>query len=155
MSYIVGPLPPPTPPHPPVIVVVTQLLPEVTHGWLIQEVTPEVIHTAKQAGFQMVCPRANALTPEGVRALNQEGFRVRAWGVKTIEVRGCCYNTLVGWQHSLSRRPFACKATHSHRNLLCAVCLCSPMQLLHHVVKCGVDGATVNWPQQAADALRE
>jgi hypothetical protein len=40
----------------------------------------------------------------------------------------------------------------------CSCCLCitaamAVLQLLHHVVECGVDGATVNWPQQAADAL--
>ena len=64
-----------------------QLLPGVPHGWLIQEVTPDIIATAKQAGFEMVCPRANALTPAGVLSLKQEGFAVRAWGVKTIEVR--------------------------------------------------------------------
>lgn len=63
-----------------------QLLPQVPHGWLIQEVTPDIIHTAQQAGLRMVCPRANALTADVVQALKMQGFVVRAWGVKTIEV---------------------------------------------------------------------
>jgi hypothetical protein len=63
------------------------LLPEVPHGWLIQEVNPDLINTAKQSGFEMVCPRGNALTREAVQILRQEGFAVRAWGVKSIEVR--------------------------------------------------------------------
>lgn len=66
---------------------VLQLLPEVPHGWLIQEVTPDTIRTAQQPGFEMVCPRANALTAEGVQLLKQARFAVRAWGVKNLEVR--------------------------------------------------------------------
>lgn len=64
-----------------------QLLPSVPHGWLIQEVTDDIISTAKKCGFKMVCPRANALTTAGVQQLVDEGFVVRAWGVKSIEVR--------------------------------------------------------------------
>ena len=63
-----------------------QLLPEVQHGWLIQEVAPDIVQTARECGFEMVCPRANALTAEGVQALKAAGFVVRAWGVKSIEV---------------------------------------------------------------------
>lgn len=55
---------------------------------MIQEVTPDVVSTASQSGCcDMVCPRANALTAEGVQALKQQGVAVRAWGVKTLEVR--------------------------------------------------------------------
>eukprot|EP00878_Enallax_costatus_P021742 GHUV01023033.1.p1 GENE.GHUV01023033.1~~GHUV01023033.1.p1 ORF type:complete len:287 (+),score=73.28 GHUV01023033.1:40-900(+) len=86
------------------------LLPRIPHGWLIQEVTQDIIDTAKACGLEMICPRANALTQEAVKLLKREGFVVRAWGVKSIE-------------------------------------------LLHHVVACGADGATVNWPAEAAEAL--
>lgn len=50
--------------------------------------SPDIIQTAQQSGFEMVCPRANALTAEGVQALKAAGFVVRAWGVKSIEVSG-------------------------------------------------------------------
>jgi len=89
-----------------------KLMPEVMHSWLIQEVTPEVIEQAKVAGLDGICPRANALTKEGCQMLQEEGFYVRAWGVKTVE-------------------------------------------LLHHVVGCGVQGATVNWPQIAREVLTQ
>lgn len=36
----------------------------------------------------------------------------------------------------------------------CAVCMLPP-QLLMHVVDCGVDGATVNWPSQADQAIQQ
>ena len=65
-----------------------QLMPEVMHSWLIQEVTPEVIEQAKVAGLDGICPRANALTKEGCQTLQDAGFYVRAWGVKTVEVGG-------------------------------------------------------------------
>lgn len=72
-----------------------QLLPEVPHGWLIQEVTPDITSTAQQAGFEMVCPRANALTAKGVQVLKQAGFAVRAWGVKGLEVSpGYCQTSV-------------------------------------------------------------
>lgn len=65
----------------------TQLLPSVQHGWLIQEVSNELLDTAAACGFEMLCPRANALTAEGVALIKSRGLVVRAWGVKTIEVR--------------------------------------------------------------------
>jgi hypothetical protein len=42
----------------------------------------------------MVCPRANALTAEGVAQLRKAGLAVRAWGVKSIEVRWHCSGLL-------------------------------------------------------------
>lgn len=56
------------------------------HALLIQEVTPEAVAEALQAGAECVCPRANALTPEGVGMLRAEKLEVRAWGVRTVEV---------------------------------------------------------------------
>lgn len=63
-----------------------QVLPGVPHGWLIQELTSELISKAQASGFEMLCPRANALTAEGVQQIKQQGPVVRAWGVKTIDV---------------------------------------------------------------------
>lgn len=85
--------------------VLLQLLPEVPHGWLIQELTSDIIATAKQSGFEMVCPRANALTADGVRELKAAGFVVRAWGVKTIEVCeriGCTLGCIAWIQSQMS-----------------------------------------------------
>lgn len=82
-----------------------QLLPSVTHGWLIQEVTPEIIRQAQQCGLDMVCPRANALTADGVQQLVDQGFVVRAWGVKKLEVGlSSCLLARLGqhcWVHKL------------------------------------------------------
>lgn len=94
-----------------------QLLPEVPHGWLIQEVTPDITSTAQQAGFDMVCPRANALTAEGVQVLKQAGFAVRAWGVKSLEVSpGYCQTSV------------ACHTSHwpamGRRLSFCCCCCC-------------------------------
>jgi hypothetical protein len=67
--------------------ITTQLLPSVPHGWLIQEVSQELVAQAAACGFEMLCPRANALTAEGVQLIRSRGLVVRAWGVKTLEVR--------------------------------------------------------------------
>lgn len=63
-----------------------QLLPGLPHAWLIQEVEEANLEQAVAAGLDGVCPRANALTPEGVAAARAKGLYVRAWGVKTLEV---------------------------------------------------------------------
>lgn len=63
-----------------------QLLPGIRHAWLIQEVSEEVLLTAKDSGIAQVCPRTNALTAEGVAEIRGAGFSLRAWGVRSIEV---------------------------------------------------------------------
>ncbi|KAF8060491.1 yhdW [Scenedesmus sp. PABB004] len=63
-----------------------QLLPEVPHGWLIQEVAQEHIDAARRAGLAMLCLRANALTPEGAARVAAAGLAVRAWGVRSVEL---------------------------------------------------------------------
>jgi glycerophosphoryl diester phosphodiesterase len=63
-----------------------QLLPALPHAWLIQEVEEPALEQTVAAGLDGVCPRANALTPEGVAAAHAKGLYVRAWGVKTLEV---------------------------------------------------------------------
>ncbi|WIA15009.1 hypothetical protein OEZ85_001712 [Tetradesmus obliquus] len=101
-----------------------QLLPSVQHGWLIQEVSNELLDTAAACGFEMLCPRANALTAEGVALIKSRGLVVRAWGVKTIELLhhvvqltvvagpnlqakraiAATLDTLVKWRTSISAR---------------------------------------------------
>jgi hypothetical protein len=154
--------------------VLLQLLPEVPHGWLIQEVISDIIETAKQSGFEMVCPRANALTADGVQELKAAGFVVRAWGLKTIEVSdriGCIGVHCVGIKSNAERTPGCLAVCRRVRYItpMCADRLDSLpsdscvllllwlflLQLLHHVVACGVDGATVNWPKAAGEALAD
>lgn len=66
----------------------TQMLPAVPHGWLIQQVSSELVDQAAACGFEMLCARANALSAEGVQLARSRGLAVRAWGVRTLEVRG-------------------------------------------------------------------
>ena len=47
-------------------------------GWLVKEVTPEIIRTAKELGIQQICPKADAITPEALELC--EGLALRAWG---------------------------------------------------------------------------
>jgi hypothetical protein len=67
-------------------VVSMQALSSIRHGWLIQEISDEVLRTAKEAGVHQICPRANACTREGVDAARDAGFTVRGWGVKSLQV---------------------------------------------------------------------
>ncbi|GLC41432.1 hypothetical protein PLESTF_000290600 [Pleodorina starrii] len=86
------------------------LLPGVTHGWLVHELTDDIIREALAAGCRQVCPRANVLSAAAVQLPAAAGLSVRAWGVKD-------------------------------------------MALLRHVVGCGCQGATVNWPREAREEL--
>jgi hypothetical protein len=64
----------------------SKLLPRVRHAWLIQEWSDDVVATTRAADIECMCPRANALTPAAVAAAKAQGFGVRAWGVKSLEV---------------------------------------------------------------------
>ncbi len=57
------------------------LAPELLTGWLVGEVTEEIIEAALAMGLTQLCPRADVLTPELVRRLHELGLAVRAWGV--------------------------------------------------------------------------
>jgi glycerophosphoryl diester phosphodiesterase len=57
--------------------------PELPLGWLVAEVTDEIIGQARAIGARQLCPQAPVVTPELVRRLHGEGFVVRAWGVAT------------------------------------------------------------------------
>ena len=55
--------------------------PELPIGWLVGEISDAVIAQAHALGCTQLCPRASLVTPEIVRRLHAERFRVRAWGV--------------------------------------------------------------------------
>lgn len=56
------------------------------HGWLVQEITLQVLEAATGAGVHGLYPRANASTAEGTSAARDAGLSVRAWGVRDIQV---------------------------------------------------------------------
>ena len=117
--------------------VVFQILPNVRHGWLVQEITDQILlvrsirfplgtrilclipntsrlQDALRAGVYQLCPRVDVASRESVsKALNAKSIEsVRGWGVKN-------------------------------------------MDLLRDAVACGMHGATVNWPHEARDALEQ
>ncbi|GIL43774.1 hypothetical protein Vafri_1398 [Volvox africanus] len=79
-----------------------QLLPEITHGWLVHELTDERIQEALAVGCRQLCPRANVLTADGVQRAVSAGLSVRAWGIKDMQllrhVEKCgCHGATVNW----------------------------------------------------------
>ena len=50
-------------------------------GLLTDTVNDDVILSLKSVCAEQICPKASALSPELVRALHEEGFNVRAWGI--------------------------------------------------------------------------
>lgn len=54
-------------------------------GLLTDDVNDGIGAALKRIGAEQICPKACLLTPELVRALHEEGFSVRAWGVKDEE----------------------------------------------------------------------
>lgn len=56
-------------------------LPNVRHGWLVNEVTEETVAAAIKLGFDSVYPRAGTATSETVSHAYDRGLSVRGWGV--------------------------------------------------------------------------
>lgn len=54
-------------------------------GLLTDDVNDGTVAALKRIGAFQICPKACLLTPELVRSLHEEGFSVRAWGVKDEE----------------------------------------------------------------------
>ncbi len=52
---------------------------------------PVVAQEARDLGISQLCPRADLLTPAAVSRARQAGFSVRAWGLKTDEVRAAMW----------------------------------------------------------------
>jgi len=58
-----------------------QIAPELEAGWLVAAPTEEIVSRALALGLAQICPRADQVTAEAVRALHARGLVVRAWGV--------------------------------------------------------------------------
>ncbi len=54
-------------------------------GLLTDAVNDGIVAALKHIGAEQICPKACILTPQLVRSLHEEGFSVRAWGVKDEE----------------------------------------------------------------------
>jgi len=84
---------------------IKELDPTAKIGLLTREVNGVVLASLKEIGAEQICPKADLVTPELVRDLHNEGFSVRAWGVRDEAV-------------------------------------------MEKVLRCGVDGMTVNFPDK-------
>ncbi len=111
---------------------------------------------ALREGIQQLCPRANILTAEGVALARSAGLLVRAWGIKSVEVSRCAGGS--AWGASGLPSTHSTEGLHRARASLPAALsnrLRRSAQLLHHAVACGAQGATVNWPDEAQQALEQ
>lgn len=84
-----------------------QLLPDLRHSWLVQEITLDVVEACVEAGISQLCPRANAVTSEVVARATAAGLSIRCWGVKDVAVRHLCYF------------PHSCVSSFMVRNISC------------------------------------
>ncbi|KAK9818370.1 hypothetical protein WJX72_011521 [[Myrmecia] bisecta] len=62
-----------------------RVLPGVRHGWLVQEITDDILQTCQDHGISGVYPRANACTVATISQARLQGCSVRGWGVKTAQ----------------------------------------------------------------------
>lgn len=70
-----------------------ELAPELKLGYLVEDVTEELLEKMKAIGCDEVCPKACYVTPENVQLWHRAGFRVRAWGVNTEELMRRVYES--------------------------------------------------------------
>ena len=63
---------------------VRRIAPDLRLGWLVREVTEDVLQKAEASGFYQICPKADTLDEPTVALLRKKGFSVRAWGVKDV-----------------------------------------------------------------------
>lgn len=66
--------------------------PELRIGLLTKVVTDDILEELKAMKAEQLCPRATDITPETVEKWHQDGFEVRAWGVKTEELMRKVYD---------------------------------------------------------------
>ncbi|MCH8223768.1 MAG: hypothetical protein IH868_10205 [Chloroflexi bacterium] len=54
---------------------------DVRHGWLVQEISGDVLQAAVDAGITAIYPRASNATTESTQMAEQAGMSVRGWSV--------------------------------------------------------------------------
>ena len=62
------------------------LEPSARTGYLVMEANSALMRELVGKGVTQVCPRANVITPEMVKAAHAAGLEVRAWGVRDEEL---------------------------------------------------------------------
>lgn len=65
---------------------VKKLRPDYRVGWLTVEFDEEKLSRMKAIGGEELCPKAEHLTPELVKAWHEMGYNVRAWGVANTDI---------------------------------------------------------------------
>jgi len=71
-------------------------LPNVRHGWLINELSEETVDAALKLGFDAVYPRAGTATPESVNQAYDRGLGVRGWGIDNDDDMARIYRSGAG-----------------------------------------------------------
>ncbi len=65
---------------------VKELRPDWRVGYLVKEVTEEILADLASIGGEQLCPQAKYVTAENVAAWHAMGYNVRAWGVTDFEL---------------------------------------------------------------------
>ena len=66
--------------------------PEANVGYLTEDFDDAMLVKMKELRIGQLCPRGTNLTPEKVRKWHDEGFEVRAWGIKDVEIMKHAYD---------------------------------------------------------------
>lgn len=81
--------------------------PELKLGYLVNELSDDIVNKMNQIGIEQVCPPSWLITPDLVAFYKQLGFSVRAWGVRNYEdmvrcVEACVDGMTVNFPDKLS-----------------------------------------------------
>jgi len=58
------------------------IAPHYRLGWLVSQITPDVLAKARQISLFQLCPGADLVTPEAVRLGRSAAREIRAWGLR-------------------------------------------------------------------------
>lgn len=71
---------------------IKEYAPELQVGFLTKVVTEETVAMLKAIGGEELCPKADLVTEEAVKAWHREGLNVRAWGIVDSETMKNVYD---------------------------------------------------------------
>lgn len=88
---------------------VRSLDPDISAGYLTDDVTPAVLNLLEGLNITQICPKAGFISREKVEYAKSRGFSVRAWGVADAELMEKCLSCgvdgmTVNFPDVLSRR---------------------------------------------------
>jgi len=70
--------------------------PELKMGYLVDDITEDVLNAYKQVNFYEICPNAYKIDGNFVKKWNEMGYNVRAWNITNQEIMKKAYNDGVG-----------------------------------------------------------